>query len=194
MAHWQICLDSLLARGTTKIQDLFWSTGNDFSTLFAPLIRDGRMEKFYWEPNGEELVDIIFAMYKDDGLMRQDIWELYKAFPNQCESITGLSMSWIAVIAVCWSIMSTFFIDYTTLWTERSPFRHVRIMPPNCTLSVLALSNALAICCLGDTWDTPQGNCIRLWKWHGLFGLWKFVLIACFAHRIWLNRLVCCVC
>merc|ERR1712087_820095 len=25
-------------------------TGNDFSTLYAPLIRDGRMEKFYWNP------------------------------------------------------------------------------------------------------------------------------------------------
>lgn len=23
-------------------------TGNDFSTLYAPLIRDGRMEKYYW--------------------------------------------------------------------------------------------------------------------------------------------------
>lgn len=23
-------------------------TGNDFSTLYAPLVRDGRMEKFYW--------------------------------------------------------------------------------------------------------------------------------------------------
>ena len=23
-------------------------TGNDFSTLWAPLIRDGRMDKFYW--------------------------------------------------------------------------------------------------------------------------------------------------
>jgi len=23
-------------------------TGNDFSTLFAPLIRDGRMDKFFW--------------------------------------------------------------------------------------------------------------------------------------------------
>jgi ATP-dependent 26S proteasome regulatory subunit len=26
------------------------ATGNDFSTLYAPLIRDGRMEKFYWSP------------------------------------------------------------------------------------------------------------------------------------------------
>ena len=23
-------------------------TGNDFSTIWAPLIRDGRMDKFYW--------------------------------------------------------------------------------------------------------------------------------------------------
>lgn len=23
-------------------------TGNDFSKIYAPLIRDGRMEKFYW--------------------------------------------------------------------------------------------------------------------------------------------------
>jgi hypothetical protein len=23
-------------------------TGNDFATLYAPLIRDGRMEKYYW--------------------------------------------------------------------------------------------------------------------------------------------------
>jgi hypothetical protein len=23
-------------------------TGNDFSTLYAPLLRDGRMDKFYW--------------------------------------------------------------------------------------------------------------------------------------------------
>lgn len=26
-------------------------TGNDFSTLYAPLIRDGRMDKFYWFVN-----------------------------------------------------------------------------------------------------------------------------------------------
>lgn len=31
---------------TKRIPIIF--TGNDFSTLYAPLIRDGRMEKFYW--------------------------------------------------------------------------------------------------------------------------------------------------
>ena len=31
-------------------------TGNDFSTLYAPLIRDGRMEKYYWNPSREDRV------------------------------------------------------------------------------------------------------------------------------------------
>ena len=39
-------------------------TGNDFSTLFAPLVRDGRMAKFYWQPEREDLVNILYQMYK----------------------------------------------------------------------------------------------------------------------------------
>jgi len=39
-------------------------TGNDFSTLFAPLVRDGRMAKFYWEPERIDLINILFQMYK----------------------------------------------------------------------------------------------------------------------------------
>jgi hypothetical protein len=30
-------------------------TANDLSTLYAPLLRDGRMEKFYWEPSYSDL-------------------------------------------------------------------------------------------------------------------------------------------
>jgi hypothetical protein len=37
-------------------------TGNDFSTLYAPLIRDGRMEKFYWEPSKEEIINIVWQV------------------------------------------------------------------------------------------------------------------------------------
>ena len=33
--------------------------GNDFSTIFAPLVRDGRMDKFYWQPTEEDLVGIL---------------------------------------------------------------------------------------------------------------------------------------
>ena len=39
-------------------------TGNDFSTLFAPLVRDGRMSKFYWEPDRADLLSICHQMYK----------------------------------------------------------------------------------------------------------------------------------
>lgn len=57
--------------------------GNDFSKVYAPLIRDGRMDKFYWEPTDDELVDILFQMYKDDGLTKSDMLKLIKMFPGQ---------------------------------------------------------------------------------------------------------------
>merc|ERR1712032_1609936 len=43
-------------------------TGNDFSTLYAPLIRDGRMEKFYWNPTREDRIGICGGIFKDDGI------------------------------------------------------------------------------------------------------------------------------
>jgi hypothetical protein len=33
-------------------------TANDLSTVYAPLLRDGRMDKFYWEPTHEELTQV----------------------------------------------------------------------------------------------------------------------------------------
>ena len=39
-------------------------TGNDLSTLFAPLVRDGRMAKFYWQPSRNDLQNILHQMYK----------------------------------------------------------------------------------------------------------------------------------
>ena len=51
-------------------------TGNDLSTVFAPLLRDGRMDKFYWKPSREDLVNILNQMYKDDGLERKDMMTL----------------------------------------------------------------------------------------------------------------------
>ncbi|GMH40586.1 hypothetical protein BSKO_08490 [Bryopsis sp. KO-2023] len=58
-------------------------TGNDFSTVYAPLVRDGRMEKMYWSPTGDEVVDIVYQMYKDDGLQREEIATLRERFPDQ---------------------------------------------------------------------------------------------------------------
>ncbi|MGB3510599.1 MAG: ribulose bisphosphate carboxylase small subunit [Microcoleaceae cyanobacterium] len=58
-------------------------TGNDFSTLYAPLIRDGRMEKFYWEPDREERIGIVASIFKTDKLSSGDIQHLVDKFSDQ---------------------------------------------------------------------------------------------------------------
>jgi ATPase family associated with various cellular activities (AAA) len=58
-------------------------TGNDLSTLYAPLLRDGRMAKFLWEPTREDIVGMLGALYKDDGLPRASVEALVDAFPEQ---------------------------------------------------------------------------------------------------------------
>lgn len=79
-------------------------TGNDFSRLFAPLIRDGRMEKFYWDPNDQELVEIIYQMYKDDDLTKDDIQILKDTFPNQRLPVINFSSQCVALsFGLFWS-------------------------------------------------------------------------------------------
>ncbi|KAL8233568.1 hypothetical protein R6Q59_019668 [Mikania micrantha] len=48
-------------------------TGNDFSTLYAPLIRDGRMEKFYWTPTREDRIGVCTGIFRTDGVSNADI-------------------------------------------------------------------------------------------------------------------------
>jgi ribulose bisphosphate carboxylase small subunit len=58
-------------------------TGNDFSTLYAPLIRDGRMDKFYWEPDRDDKVGIVEGIFQPDGLSRRQVEQFVDTFPNQ---------------------------------------------------------------------------------------------------------------
>jgi ribulose bisphosphate carboxylase small subunit len=58
-------------------------TGNDFTTLYAPLIRDGRMEKFYWEPDRDDKVGIVGGIFEPDGLSLREVEQLVDTFPNQ---------------------------------------------------------------------------------------------------------------
>lgn len=58
-------------------------TGNDFSTLYAPMIRDGRMEKFFWEPNRDDRIGIVSGIFQVDDLARTDVEKLVETFPNQ---------------------------------------------------------------------------------------------------------------
>jgi len=64
-------------------------TGNDFSTLYAPLIRDGRMEKYYWNPTREDRVGVCMGIFQDDGVTRGDVEKLVDAFPGQSIDFFG---------------------------------------------------------------------------------------------------------
>jgi ribulose bisphosphate carboxylase small subunit len=64
-------------------------TGNDFGTLYAPLVRDGRMEKFYWEPNRDDRLNIAYGIFEADGLSRSDIEKLVNHFDGQSIDFFG---------------------------------------------------------------------------------------------------------
>jgi hypothetical protein len=81
-------------------------TGNDFSKVWAPLIRDGRMDKFYWQPTREDLVNIIHQMYCKDGFTQDNIAFIVDTFPNQ--GISPISISWQPTLDIqCNSVVST---------------------------------------------------------------------------------------
>lgn len=65
-------------------------TANDLSTVFAPLLRDGRMEKYYWDPTREDLMGIVGHMYKDDAAIDDAaVAALLDAFPGQSLDFYG---------------------------------------------------------------------------------------------------------
>lgn len=64
-------------------------TGNDFSTLYAPLVRDGRMDKFYWEPSLEDRLGIVAGIFEEDRLSGADVDQLVATFPNQSVDFFG---------------------------------------------------------------------------------------------------------
>ncbi|XP_072981837.1 ribulose bisphosphate carboxylase/oxygenase activase 1, chloroplastic-like isoform X1 [Typha latifolia] len=68
-------------------------TGNDLSTIYAPLIRDGRMEKFYWQPDREDIVNIVHRMYANDGISREDVLQIVDTFPKQALDFYGAMRS-----------------------------------------------------------------------------------------------------
>jgi ribulose bisphosphate carboxylase small subunit len=72
-------------------------TGNDFSTLYGPLVRDGRMEKYYWEPTRDDRIGIVFGIFSGDGLRpteghrvsEGDVAKLIDIFPTQSIDFYG---------------------------------------------------------------------------------------------------------
>jgi ribulose bisphosphate carboxylase small subunit len=64
-------------------------TGNDFATLYAPLIRDGRMEKFFWEPSRDDRIGIVSGIFEADEVERRNIEKLVDTFPEQSIDFYG---------------------------------------------------------------------------------------------------------
>jgi SpoVK/Ycf46/Vps4 family AAA+-type ATPase len=58
-------------------------TGNDLSTLYAPLVRDGRMEKFYWVPTREDKIGIVTGIFAPDDISQREIVALVDRFSEQ---------------------------------------------------------------------------------------------------------------
>ena len=56
-------------------------TGNDFSKLYRPLVRTGRMSLFSWEPTTDELTDILQPLFPD--LSRLERQRLALEFPDK---------------------------------------------------------------------------------------------------------------
>ncbi|MEO1395691.1 MAG: ribulose bisphosphate carboxylase small subunit [Cyanobacteria bacterium J06634_5] len=71
------------------------ATGNDFATLYAPLIRDGRMQKFYWEPSHDDRIGIVSGMFSEDGLSPSEIESLVNQFDDQAIDFFGAVRSQI---------------------------------------------------------------------------------------------------
>ncbi|KAF7831053.1 ribulose bisphosphate carboxylase/oxygenase activase, chloroplastic-like [Senna tora] len=64
-------------------------TGNDFSTLYAPLIRDGRMEKFYWAPTRDDRIGVCKGIFRTDGVPDEDVVKIVDTFPGQSIDFFG---------------------------------------------------------------------------------------------------------
>ncbi|GLT89065.1 hypothetical protein SLE2022_070670 [Rubroshorea leprosula] len=64
-------------------------TGNDFSTLYAPLIRDGRMEKFYWAPTRDDRIGVCKGIFRSDNVPDDEIVKLVDTFPGQSIDFFG---------------------------------------------------------------------------------------------------------
>jgi hypothetical protein len=64
-------------------------TGNDFSTLYAPLIRDGRMEKYYWNPTREDRIGVCMGIFQEDKVSRGEVEVLVDTFPGQSIDFFG---------------------------------------------------------------------------------------------------------
>lgn len=93
-------------------------TGNDFGTLYAPLVRDGRMEKFYWEPNREDRLGIVSGIFEPDGLTQAQVEQLVDHFEGQSIDFFG-------------ALRSSIYDEQVLALIETTGFEHIGLKIAN---------------------------------------------------------------
>ena len=73
-------------------------TANDLSCLYAPLVREGRMDKFFFSPTREEAAELLARIF--DGMGAEQAAELVDAFPKQPLDFFGAIKSRLVDTAV----------------------------------------------------------------------------------------------
>lgn len=58
-------------------------TGNDFTTLYKPLVRTGRMESFAWSPSSSEKYEIVRTMFEGCSISQKEVELLVNTFADQ---------------------------------------------------------------------------------------------------------------
>ena len=106
-------------------------TGNDMSTLYAPLIRDGRMEKFYWKPTDEDLVNILQNIFEDDGLTLAMATALVEEFRGQPLDFFGALRSRLADTAVRQWTMDEVGVDFVEGTSDAFKSLHGKLVQGN---------------------------------------------------------------
>lgn len=86
-------------------------TGNDLTKLYAPLKRTGRMNFFYWEPDEEERLKLLYFTFPS--LSEKECRKLYDYVSLELRGVGRVSNSFFTDIKACaydeliWNIFST---------------------------------------------------------------------------------------
>ncbi|NET32559.1 MAG: AAA family ATPase [Cyanothece sp. SIO1E1] len=118
-------------------------TGNDFSTLYAPLVRDGRMEKFYWEPSRADRIGIVAGIFEMDRLPRIDIETLVDYFSSQSIDFFGALRSQLYDEEVR-DFIREIGLNRISTYLVNNPNHDVQLTPRNINLEhLIELGNAM---------------------------------------------------
>jgi ribulose bisphosphate carboxylase small subunit len=118
-------------------------TGNDFATLYAPLVRDGRMEKFYWEPSRDDRIGIVSGIFQTDRVSESDVAQFIDHFPEQSIDFFGAVRSRLYDLQVR-DLIQSIGVDQVSTRVVNGAQALPEFRPPDCNLAkLLAVGEAM---------------------------------------------------